>query len=109
MSGFDYDKWYNEQARELADLLMKALHVASNINRADYLWDCIKKTIDELDLPKQKCYRCGAEMSYWDWALRQGMCDAYIRELEAEDEEEQVPFWSGILHAEEVSEDEESD
>jgi len=104
-----YKEWYNKQAEELASLLMRALDIACRINRADYLWEGIKKTIDDLGLPNQKCCRCGAEMSYWDWALRQGMCDACIRELEAEDEEEQALYWTGILHAKEVSKDEESD
>ena len=82
------EKWFNMQARQLADLLMQALHVACSINRDYYLWGCIEKTIKGLNIPDQKCIRCGATMDYWNWALRQGMCDACIKEMEAEDREE---------------------
>ena len=79
--GFDYEEWYREQALELAGHLIRALHVAVNINEADSLWDTIEAKIKSLNLPKQKCCRCGAEMEYWDWALRQGYCDKCIDEL----------------------------
>ena len=78
---FDYEEWYRKQARELANLLMRALLVATNINEADDLWKPIKTKIESLNLPNQKCKRCGTEMTYWDWALRQGYCDDCIEEL----------------------------
>jgi len=79
---FCYDRWYEKQALELARLLMEALHVANNINEADSLWEVIKEKIESLDLPNQKCKKCGKEMKHWDWAIRQGYCDSCIKELE---------------------------
>jgi len=78
--GFDYELWYQRQALKLAELLMEALHVAININHTD-LWDVIEGKIRDLNLPKQKCRRCGAKMDYWDWAIRQGYCDKCIGEI----------------------------
>jgi len=80
--GFSYNKWYYKQAFKLAGLLMEALHVAMNINEADSLWNVIHEKIEDLDLPYQKCKKCGVKMKYWDWAIRQGFCDDCIREIE---------------------------
>jgi len=71
MSKDEYERWYHERCRELADLLMEALFVAMDINQAHDIWDYIERKVKELKLPKQKCKRCGAELEYWDYKMRQ--------------------------------------
>jgi len=84
MNGQQEDGWYRKETLRLAELLMDALHAACNINEADSLWKPIKEKIEALNLPKQKCIRCGIEMSWWDWAIRSHHCDTCIAELEEE-------------------------
>jgi len=79
-----YKEWYQKRAFKLAKLLMKALHVAFDINEADSLWRVIHEKIESLNLPDQKCKRCGVKMKYWEWAINQGYCRDCISELEEE-------------------------
>jgi len=78
---------YQKKALELAQLLMEALRVASDINEADSLWKVIHEKIESLDLPDQKCLGCGVRMKYWDWAINQGYCRDCIGKLEEMEEQ----------------------
>ena len=78
---FDYDRWYHSQILKLADTLIKALHLAQNIDEANGLFEPIKEKINSLGLPNQKCSRCGELIPYWDWAINQGYCEKCIKEL----------------------------
>ena len=81
MSKDEYDQWYQERKRELADLLIDALLIACDINEYDDIWGCIERKVKSLGLPKQKCKRCGAELEYWDYKMGAGYCQKCVRDL----------------------------
>ena len=76
-----YDEYYKDRALEMADHLVEALLIACDINEYVDIWDCIERKVKSLDLPKQRCKRCGAELEYWDYKMGSGYCEKCLREL----------------------------
>ena len=89
ISNDEYNKWYNAACKKLGCLLMDAFIVSMDTGDIYKMGTVIENWIKELDLPIQKCSNCGTEMSFFDYHLKQGICDCCAMKIESEMNEEE--------------------
>ena len=88
ISNDEYNKWYNAACEKLGCLLINAFIVSMDTGDIYKMGTIIENWIKEMNLPIQKCSGCGVEMSFFDYHLRQGICDSCATKIEKETYEE---------------------
>jgi hypothetical protein len=83
----DYNKWYEKRREELGKILIQALCISMDTSDIYKMGDTIEKWIKDLNLPDEKCSMCGKVMIFFDYHLKQGICDECAIKIEKEMEE----------------------
>ena len=85
----DFNKFLEKRKLDLGNYLMEAFLAALDTGDIYSIGDNLERMIKQIDLPYQKCSRCQNKMSYFEFHLKQGLCDKCADELECEELEEE--------------------
>jgi len=85
----DFNKFLEKRKLDLGNYLMEAFLAALDTGDIYSIGDNLERMIKQIDLPYQKCSRCQNKMSYFEYHLKQGLCDKCVDELEKEFEEDE--------------------
>ena len=83
-----YNKWYDKRKQELGIALIQALCISIDTGDVYKIGDTIERWIKELNLPDTKCSMCQTLMSFFDYHMKQGICDKCAEKIEKETYEE---------------------
>jgi len=85
---FDVNRYFRYQRKKILRDLTDAL--LASMDTGDYyiIGELIEKAIRELKPPKCHCERCGREMEWIEYHIKQGLCDDCIYEIMSEYENE---------------------
>ena len=81
------DNQLKDETRKLGELLMQAFLLSMDTADIYKIGDTIEKWIKEMDLPTQNCSECGTTMSFFNYRLKQGMCDNCAERISKEMDE----------------------
>lgn len=81
---FDVDNWHQERTERVGEYLAEALRISFQSCDSYRIEEDIEKALNKLNLPKKECNKCGKEMKFKDYYVKQGYCDNCHEEMKQE-------------------------
>jgi len=76
-----------EKRKQIALLLMKAFNLSFETGDIYDIGTLIETAINRLKLPPEKCECCGRPMNFFDYHLKQGICDECAKKISEESDD----------------------